>query len=108
MSRWMPCHGMAYGLDVLYAWEVTCVAPCSCCVQRSESMSSEEKVDPTQEFPLSKAAALATAKLGLKGKFVDAVFGWWLQRRMEAGNDMVHVQTGACGMCVACVACWDM
>jgi hypothetical protein len=58
---------------------------------RKETLSLEEKIDPTREFPLVSAVVLAATKLNLRGNgIVEAVYKYWLEKRKRLGKALMR------------------
>ena len=58
---------------------------------RGELMSSDEKVDVSKFYTLARAITSAATTLHLKGKPVEAVYHYWINKRKQWGKALVRI-----------------
>ena len=58
---------------------------------RGELMSSDEKVDVSRSYTLAKAIMSAATTLHLKGKPVELVYHYWIDKRKRRGKALLRI-----------------
>ena len=58
---------------------------------RGELMSSDEKIDVSKFYTLARAITSAATTLHLKGKLVEAVYQYWINKRKQWGKALIRI-----------------
>ena len=58
---------------------------------RGELMSSDEKIDVSKFYTLARAITSAATTLHLKGKLVESVYHYWINKRKQWGKALIRI-----------------